>query len=217
MAIIYLATNTFNGKRYVGFTSNTLQRRVWQHKNDAIRTDRPSKTAFSKAIRKYGIDGFSFSILIESQDSDHLLRIEEPRLIKELGTNVKDGGYNICSGGKGRIGAAPWNKGIPRDAATREKIRQKAIGRKQSSQTVDKRVLKIKGMKRSESTKHKMSSSWLITFPDQTTQTVINLRQFCKTHSLTLSCMINVANVSRVHHKQFRCTRLSNGPQSRRN
>lgn len=215
MAIIYMATNLINGKRYIGFTSNTLKRRIWQHTNDAFRTDRVSNTAFSNAIRSYGIDSFRFAVLIESEDAEFLLRVEEPRLIKALGTNVQESGYNICSGGRGRIGCPRWNKGIPRDERTKEKIRAKAIGRKQSAETISKRVAKTKGQKRSDQTKAIMASRWLITFPDGHEEIVSNLLDFCRLHCLHQSCMINVANGSRRQHKGFRCIRLSDGSRSR--
>lgn len=214
-AIIYLATNQINQKRYVGFTTNTLARRRYQHSYDAKRKDRRTDTLFYRAIRKYGIEAFSFEIIKESNDAENLLREWEPKLILEYQSNDRRYGYNTCSGGRGRIGCTPWNKGVPRTDEVKEKLRQAHTGRKQTSETIDKRNAKLKGKKRSDDTRLRMAGEWLLQTPDGQSLTIMNLSRFCKDHDLTLSCMINVANGKRRHHKGYGCSRLALGPQSR--
>ena len=59
---IYLITNNINGKKYVGQSRNLIKR--WgQHKTES-RRDKPNLIV-DKAIKKYGIDNFSFEILFE--------------------------------------------------------------------------------------------------------------------------------------------------------
>lgn len=59
---IYLITNNVNGKKYIGQSRNLIKR--WnQHKTES-RKDNP-KMIVDKAIKKYGIDNFSFEILFE--------------------------------------------------------------------------------------------------------------------------------------------------------
>ena len=59
---IYLITNHINGKKYIGQSRNLIKR--WgQHKTES-RKDNP-KMIVDKAIKKYGIDNFSFEILFE--------------------------------------------------------------------------------------------------------------------------------------------------------
>jgi group I intron endonuclease len=213
MAIIYKAKNKVNQKVYIGFTKKSLARRIWEHNNDALRTDRNNNTKFYNAIRKYGIDAFNFEILLESNDANFLLNHEENRLIKEY-DSIKQG-YNTCSGGQGKIGCIPWNKNGHHSIETREKIRLKAIGRKQTKETIRKRVEKTTGMKRSNDTKIKMAGLWGVQFPNGDKKEIINLSDFCKCNELTLSCMINVANGKRKHHKNFVCWRIKLSVQSR--
>jgi hypothetical protein len=54
-------------------------------------------------------------------------------------------------------GRTPWNKGIPVTEEQREKNRIAATGKKFSQEVIEKRSAKIKGQKRSEETKLKMS------------------------------------------------------------
>lgn len=56
---IYKYTNLINGKIYIGL-SNDIQRRRHEHQNLANSGD---DAAIHKAIRKYGIENFSFEIL----------------------------------------------------------------------------------------------------------------------------------------------------------
>lgn len=59
---IYLITNNINGKKYIGQSRNLIKR--WgQHKTES-RRDNPNLIV-DKAIKKYGIDNFSFEILFE--------------------------------------------------------------------------------------------------------------------------------------------------------
>lgn len=54
-------------------------------------------------------------------------------------------------------GRTPWNKGVPITEEQREKNRIAATGKKFSQEVIDKRSAKIRGQKRSEETKLKMS------------------------------------------------------------
>lgn len=214
MAIIYLATNQKNGKRYVGFTTQSLHRRRYQHWYDATRKDRKIDTYFYRAIRKYGIDSFTFEIIKEG-DPKELLDECEPKLIVEYQSTDRRYGYNICSGGQGRVGCVPWNKGIPRTPEVREKLRLAHTGSKQSLETIAKRVSKTRGQKRSEKTKRIMAGEWLITDPSGHSQNVANLLRFCLDNALDMSCMLYVANGKRKHHKGYACKRTKLSPQSR--
>lgn len=90
--VVYLITNTLNGKLYVGQTIQSLRTRIHSHVHHAR-----GKMLIGKAIEKYGESAFTVEILLES-DSLEVLNTAESRLIAELGTLVPSG-YNLRSGG----------------------------------------------------------------------------------------------------------------------
>lgn len=97
MAIIYLLTNTVNGKRYVGQTILGLERRWKEHCWSATRgTD----YLLLRAIRKYGPDVFTKEILEHTTIEEANDR--ETYWIAELKT--KEMGYNMTEGGGGMRG-----------------------------------------------------------------------------------------------------------------
>ena len=89
---IYLITNKVNGKKYVG-QSIDIERRWKSH----IIASKKSELHIHRAIRKYGIDNFDFSILEEC--SVDKLDEREIYWISELDTY--NNGYNMTIGGKG--------------------------------------------------------------------------------------------------------------------
>lgn len=205
MAIVYKATNTHNGNEYIGFTSKTLAARRTQHYSAA---NANSKLPFARAIHRHGCAAFSWEIVAEGS-IEAMLKLEVV-LIAECRARLGKGCYNVADGGLGASpGTVPWNKGIPRSEETKEKLRQIQLGRKQSEETVAKRQAKIKGLKRTNETRTRMSSSWLIIYPDGRTETIVNLQEFCRLNNLTPPCMVQVANGTRKRHKGYRCVRLS--------
>lgn len=94
---IYIIINDINNKIYVGQSVNT-QERFSKHISDAIH--KRDNMIIHKAIRKYGKEHFSYSILerqIENYDE------REQYWITKLNT-IQPNGYNINMGGKG-VGA----------------------------------------------------------------------------------------------------------------
>lgn len=91
---IYIATNTTNGKHYIGFTRGSLAKRKAAHhyasKNDKV------ISKFYAAIRKYGFASFQWRIIYESKDKDHCLKMET-HFISEY--DSINSGYNLRRGG----------------------------------------------------------------------------------------------------------------------
>lgn len=137
--IVYLVTNTANGKEYVGQTIKTLIARKMGHLRDA-RT-RSDRTPFSRAIRKYGAECFTWQMLMVcSSRAD--LDATERAYIGILGTK-KPEGYNLTDGGKGIVGYS--REGKPLSAEHKRKISEGLTGRTLSVEHTRKMSEALKG------------------------------------------------------------------------
>ena len=97
MGYIYLITNNINNKRYVGKTEKTPQERFKEH-IDNVYSENDKNRPLYKALKKYGVDNFSLSIL-ESNIPSKELAMREQYWIKKLDTYQKE--YNATKGGDG--------------------------------------------------------------------------------------------------------------------
>ena len=98
--IVYLATNTVNGKQYVGQTTSTLERR-WQKHYQSARAKNQRHYKISRALVKYGKNNFTVEVLAVCKNKTDMDK-KEKYFIKTLETREK--GYNITSGGEGAVG-----------------------------------------------------------------------------------------------------------------
>jgi group I intron endonuclease len=85
--MIYLITNTVNGKQYIGKTSKSLEARWYQHRKNA---EYGHNTYLYKSIRKYGPDAFLITSLCEGLDEEEILMIHKHQPE-----------YNMTAGGDG--------------------------------------------------------------------------------------------------------------------
>ena len=98
MGYIYIITNNINQKKYVGQTTQTIEKRWAEHCYDAI--NNRDDFYFHKAIRKYGQENFTIECLIECEDS--LLDEKEIFYIEKYKTfYIYNLGYNLTRGGSG--------------------------------------------------------------------------------------------------------------------
>lgn len=98
MGTIYCITNKINNKMYIGQTARMLQER-WKDHLESSR-DLNNHRPLYLAMRKYGIENFSLTILEEC--SNDQLNEREQYWIKEKQTWITehpDKGYNLTSGG----------------------------------------------------------------------------------------------------------------------
>lgn len=96
MVGIYKITNLINGKSYIGQSIN-IQKRFIQHRSKAFNpNDKSYEYPLYRAIRKYGIDNFSFEILEECDVSE--LNNKEIYYISKYQTHGENG-YNLDDGG----------------------------------------------------------------------------------------------------------------------
>jgi group I intron endonuclease len=94
---VYLILNTVNGKRYVGQTIRSLKARWRQHKHSAkIGSFYP----IHSALRKYGADKFTITLLETVIGSREDLSCVEKRHIQQL-ASLSPLGYNLSEGGEG--------------------------------------------------------------------------------------------------------------------
>lgn len=96
---VYLATNTVNGRCYVGQTSGTFQKRQSAHLSSARMG---LYGGFHAAIRKYGEQAFAWEVIFYAFDHKSLLSAEVA-IIAEMrasGANL----YNLTDGGEGQVG-----------------------------------------------------------------------------------------------------------------
>jgi group I intron endonuclease len=90
---IYKIVNSVNGKVYIGYTKN-FDKRLNEHKQDSKRFN----TKFYKAIKKYGWNNFTHTILCQSLCETHIKELEV-YFISEHNSYKK--GYNSTLGGEG--------------------------------------------------------------------------------------------------------------------
>ncbi|MBQ9480002.1 MAG: GIY-YIG nuclease family protein [Selenomonadaceae bacterium] len=92
--VVYLLTDTTNGKQYVGQTTKTLRERIKRHKHSDLLVDRK--------INAHGWENCKIEILEECETYDELNRLEQ-EWIAALDT-LHPNGYNLTEGGMGGPG-----------------------------------------------------------------------------------------------------------------
>jgi group I intron endonuclease len=161
--VIYVLTNTVNGKRYVGQTILDVQLRFSKHCH-------PSQypTRIKNAIHKYGKENFTVETLASATNQDDLNFLER-HFIAELGTLNRRIGYNVTPGGRGGIRtkeaaekAAQKLRGrkVPRDAVERMAATKRDRPRTPAEQAVIDRMIKMAtGRVHTEESRRKMSEA----------------------------------------------------------
>lgn len=92
----YCHTNKVSGKKYVGQTMLTMERRWSKHVSDAKR--RRGSPLFGAAIRKYGPDAFEHELLEEVVTTQEDADVRESKWISDKKSLASDG-YNLSTGG----------------------------------------------------------------------------------------------------------------------
>lgn len=143
-----------SGKCYIGITCQEPEYR-WGN-NGYKYTERKSDgqlkhPKFANAILKYGWNNFSHEILHENLSKEEACSLEQKYI-----SMYKEGGksYNISDGGEG-------NRGYKFTDEQRKRMSEAQKGKKQSLETIAKRVAKNTGKKRSNKQKEKISKKVL--------------------------------------------------------
>jgi group I intron endonuclease len=103
MCGIYKITNLINGKVYIG-QSVDIGARWRKHHNEPFDVNSHQyNCSLYRAIRKYGLDYFSFEIIEECKKED--LNEREKYWVSQYNSHNKNFGYNETEGGDGSEGA----------------------------------------------------------------------------------------------------------------
>ena len=116
--VVYVHRNKINGKRYVGITNNTSKR--WYGKGKHYE----GSPYFYSAIQKYGWDNFTHEIIVRGLTLNEASEMEQYYIAKYKSCEKKYG-YNLTMGGQN----APTMLGKHHSEETRQKMREKALGR----------------------------------------------------------------------------------------
>lgn len=138
--IIYLYTNTINGKRYVGQTQREDKERISEHL-------RKNKTVFDKAVSKYGMDAFKYEV-IDTAETTKELNEKERYWIKKLKTKHPNG-YNLTDGGNTTRGYHHTKEAREKMSRTKKKMNYN-VGSKNN----------FYGKHHTAETRQKMKAAW---------------------------------------------------------
>ncbi len=98
--LIYKITNLINSKTYIGQTTTSLQERIYNYRKECKWSKNPRPVIF--AMRKYGIENFTFEIVENDIPTKKLLDEKERYYINEVYKSLTtQGGYNVELGGNG--------------------------------------------------------------------------------------------------------------------
>ena len=167
---IYLIKNIVNNKVYVGSAVNIDKR--WKEHKYSLNKGKHHSCHFQSAWYKYGEQNFTFDIIEEVSNPEHLLAYEQVYL-DYYKSYEKDRGYNICKVAgsflgmkhseetKQKIGEA--SKGKINSEETKQKIGEASKGRNVGRKHTEEARRKIgeasKGKINSEETRKKMSEA----------------------------------------------------------
>jgi group I intron endonuclease len=127
--IVYLVTNTIDGKQYVGMTSKRLAARWRAHRYEGKRPERKN-LLLHQALKLHGESVFTREVLYRCEERERACRLEMEEIAKR-GT-LHPGGYNL-SPGDGLPGPVERRRngmrGRTHSPETKQKIGAKSRGR----------------------------------------------------------------------------------------
>jgi len=170
---IYIITNKINNKKYIGQTTRSLNKRIYEYKA-AYKYNKFYNQHLLSAFNKYGWNNFEFSIIDTAQSIEEL-NTKEIKYINKYQSNNKEFGYNLENGGR---------NAIP-DIETLNKMSKSHLEIKQTDNWINKRIAKAGtveakkyGKPKTEEEKLKLSKSspkyWLGKNRDEITKQKIS-------------------------------------------
>lgn len=141
--IIYKIQNKINNKIYIGQSTCPLAKRKREHKCVSNKLNYP----LYNSIKKYGLDNFEFSIILDNIEDQYKLDEWEKIFIKVYKSHINDGGYNLQYGGNGRG---------KHSKESIKKMSDAKRGKKRSKETIKKMSKSMKGKKHKPETIKKL-------------------------------------------------------------
>lgn len=202
---VYLITNTINGKKYVGKTTLSIEDRFKRHQYVSKR----DSTYLYAAMRKYGVENFTISLLEEVHDAS-ILSSKEMIWISNINPE-----YNMTKGGDGgdtssskrykeymkshsekMSGANNPFYGKKHNDETKRKISEKKTGTILTEETKQKISVANLGKKKTPESIRKTSlansKTWFLIDPSGDSIEVVNLSEFCSHNGLDQRNMCNM-------------------------
>lgn len=186
MVAIYKISNTVNDKIYIGGTTKFTDRKR-RHLSELKKGSHCNKN-LQKFFNSFGISYLRFEILEQCQKENLLVR-EQFYLDKYFPLGIC---FNVCP-------VAGNTTRVNHSDATKDKIRQRAIGRVQSLETIQKRVLKNTGKKRPESAKETVREKLSKLTDEQVIEIKTLLKQGYYQHYIARKFGVCQRNISRIH------------------
>jgi hypothetical protein len=212
---VYKLVHKRTGQFYIGYREANV---VPAH------LDLPKYKTSSEVIKSMGFSNFTWEILKEFRTGDAAHRFEQ----KLIAQNFKN---PLILNMQHRYGArahfkstgprsdetkqkmSAWQKGVPKDEATRERLR--LMNQTRGTLTEEHKAAigrSVKGLKRTQENKenvHKaLSRKWIVVHPDGRRQRITNMKEFCRVNGLDPSEMSKVARGKANIHKGFTCRKL---------
>lgn len=211
MIKIYLITNDFNDKKYVGQTIKELSVRFTRH---CWSSEYKKNMPIGLAIKKHGREHFKIELIEEVAD------LETANQQEVFWVNHYDcfspNGYNLKAGGR---------KYLHMSQETKDKLSKSNKGKKRSEETKKRLSDSHKGYSPSDETKKKLSEFYkgktphkntalgaslknskktLWISPDDDEVEITNMRKFSQENNLNLSCIHKVIRGESPNHKGWR-------------
>lgn len=229
---VYLIENIVNGKVYVGWTSQSLKKRFYQHSR--------SEWPIGRAIKHHGVNSFTIKELDSFGDRESVLK-SEIYWVDFYKANTYDAGYNCTRGGEDS--PKERNADVYKTDKFKDKMRTKAfkqyadsskkkthvdgirkywdtlgeserLVRSSISISNGKKGGQPKGFKQGiprperQGIKHPYAKTYSITRPDGVIEIIKCLKSYCQNNNLTYRNAQAVVAGKQSHHKGYTFTRM---------
>jgi group I intron endonuclease len=127
--------HTLNGKKYIGYTSKTMEERLQDHIGEALEG---SERHFHRAINKYGSENIVSEVLAEVFNKDEAKKLEET-FVEKLDTFKS--GYNMTRGGDGGNTTEKYTEEAMKNLSNRRSALQSGMNNSRAKPNITKEMI----------------------------------------------------------------------------